>query len=57
MAIEDGVIASESVVEPIEVVEHDVDGVEARAKWIRVARVARGERVAGEREGRDEGCR
>jgi hypothetical protein len=49
IAVEDGVAASESVVEPIEVVERDVDGVAARAKRIRVARVTRGERVAGER--------
>ncbi|WP_437907893.1 helix-turn-helix domain-containing protein [Sorangium sp. So ce327] len=38
IAVEDRVVASESVVEPIEVVEHDVGGVEARAERIRVAR-------------------
>jgi hypothetical protein len=50
IAVEDGAGAPEGAVEPVDRVEHDLGSVEARAERIRVSRVVRGERLAGERE-------
>lgn len=40
-AADDGAVASEGVVEPVDVVEYDIDGMDARAQRIRVVRVVR----------------